>query len=195
MKKAGENVADVMRQLRTLYEQTALLIQTADTLLGKEGWRYTTNQCVSIGTVPERATAWYPDDVFHFYACEQPQYLHLLPFVSVIFVDRDKPENIAEPLVSAGVFNYGQGNRVNNAYSLWYAHTHVWMPNRADDGSFTGTTQKATWPNWNEKFQSVSTMAIPLLTITDAEQLRQKVISPLISRIDSECMHGGSAQS
>lgn len=179
MNDPGKNIANLIAAFRSLCGDIALLIRTADALMEERGWESAANQCTSLGTTPERADAWFPDDVFHFYKRPEPQYAHLLAFVSTIIASRDPKLRLEEPLVSAGLLEYERGAEALKSWQWWYAHAHCLSPNRMDDGTIVVNREKHLLVRWNSKVEAVRTLAVPLVRITSADELRTRVIDVL----------------
>ena len=134
--------------------------------------------------------------MFHFYPNEK--YQHLLSFISVIFYDRDRDGLVEEPLLCGGWFDYGKGNKfTDNDYDYPFALCHIKMSKRRDDGSLISegtqsaqkilkdlTAQKGY--NIKVKVKRMSTLAVPLITITKADELKERVIAPLLDGIKAD---------
>jgi len=134
--------------------------------------------------------------LFHFYPNEK--YQHLLSFISVIFYDRDRDGLVEEPLLCGGWFDYGKGNKFTGYdYDYPFALCHIKMSKRRDDGSLISegtqsaqkilkdlTAQKGY--NIKVKVKRMSTLAVHLITITKADELKERVIAPLLDGIKAD---------
>ena len=78
---------------------------------------------------------WIQQDVFRLY--RNPELKHLACFISVILDDTEKPENITQPLLTAGFFDYGIGNEIGISekhYDYSLGRWHLNIPDRNDRG-------------------------------------------------------------
>jgi len=150
MSEDGKNILKMVEQIRKLCEQISLLLRTADEQMGKEGWEAYNNVVLSESSAsllaPEK---WFPHELFRFY--KNGDYPHLLAYVSVLldsysYSGLDKyEEELTEPLVTAGFFDYGQGKQVGDNWEYWYSRWYGYMEKRKDDG-----TIHASEKNWHE---------------------------------------------
>jgi len=101
-------------------------------------------------------------------------------------IDEEYEEELTEPLITAGCFDYGKGKHVSNNWKNWYWHArwYGYMENRIDDGRIYAPKE-----NWQEDwgaeypFQSYKCFGIPLISITNASDIESKIIKPLIELI------------
>lgn len=185
MNATGRNIVLLMEQVRKLFQDTALLLKTADEYMREKGWTTRTNQCVTLSSVPDAASGWFPEFAFRFYKHEG--YKHLLPFVSVIFYDREGGNHVEESLVSGGWHDYGKGNTFPEGDLDWdFARWHLYMPRRRDDGTLTSVDPRQEWPQYGYRIQRTSTLAIPLVSVTSAEELKARIIEPLLAAIQGD---------
>ena len=84
------------------------------------------------------------------------------------------------PLVTAGILNYGDGKEVSSFY-YGYARLHLDAPARKDDGTIVMTDPKQAWPKTGYGFQSMRSLAVPLVEIRDGETLNQRIIAPVFA--------------
>jgi hypothetical protein len=183
MSDFDQSVKQMMGQLTTLYSQCALLIKAADALFLGKKWTTKTNQCVSLGIVPDSSRSWFPHDVFRFYEGDEPSSAHIMPFVSIILNDREKPENLPQPMLTAGWFDYGSEHEVGKDYRFWYAHVWTWIEERRQDGGFVTVVQKEAWPTWKQAWETVTVTAVPLRSVTTQDELNAKIVAPLFERM------------
>lgn len=177
----GAAIADMMKQLRRLCGEIASLTEAADAIMDEHGWTLKTNYCCSFGWIPARPNAWFPDDVFRFYGTAADR--RYLLFVAVMLSNRDEPELLEEPLVTAGLLDAGSGKEFLD-WSYWYAHMHVWQKGRTDDGKIYESTRKEMEAGPKDYYETVHTLAVPLTSISDVEALQSRVIDPIRNLAD-----------
>lgn len=187
MNEMGANVIKLLNQVRTLFRETALLLKTTDQYMADVGWKIATptNICVQLSMLLDWSHWWFPYFAFRLYKNEQ--YPHFLSFVAVIFYDRDGKLHVQEPLLSAGWNDYGKGNtvpadEVGGDSVLW----HPEMPGRRDDGVLISVDPRQQWPDEKYKPYRTTTLAVPLIEITNAEQLKSRVTGPLLAAIGEQ---------
>jgi hypothetical protein len=182
MSATGENIIRAIEQLRRLYEQIGLLLETSDDLMQKTSWQLGRGStCVGGSSSLRNPTEWLPSYVFREYCSKNKS---LVSFVAVILCDPrgDADEPVTTPLLSAGCYDYGRNGRPKNLDYGW-TFCHVYFQPRKDDGTFMTTTDRE-WleaDRWN--VIRFSSMAVPLVGIGSAEDLDKKVIQPLLDYI------------
>jgi|SRR6266496_5707509 hypothetical protein len=186
MSNDGVNIVAALRGLRELCAQIALLLSSADKLMSRDGWITIPGGNVygRLAYTLAEPRRWIQQDIFRFY--KNPKLRHLACFVSVILDDVEQPHNITVPLLTAGFFDDGVGNESgvsekNFNYSL--ARWHLNMPNRNDDGNLIQVEHE---PTPKESFKRVATVAVPLLSITDNQDLQNKIITPLLQAVKED---------
>jgi len=183
----GENMLKLVKQMKQLCEQVSLLLRTADEQMRKADWKEEGNVAISDSSAsidnPER---WIPIAVFRFY--RNGKHPNHLAYVSILLDDHWEGEyTIKEPLVTAGFFDYGQ-EKVGNVWSNWqywfaryYGYLSAEYPNLMPDGQpFHFDPRTAQTGDWGE-FKSAEVFALPLTSITNADDVASKITSKLIS--------------
>jgi hypothetical protein len=175
MREDSKTLVAIMRQLRILCEEICLLLGTADNLMNEEGWKAKGNINVFANLKYTLAAprCWIPQDYYRFY--ENDGFVHILPFVAVILDDWGKESAVNESLLTAGWFDYGSGNQVGTRWSYYFQRWHLKMPGRRDNGQLV-TENANAWPKESLPFARVSTLAVPLTSIADANELKSKII-------------------
>ena len=187
MTSPGAGLVQLMRDVRRLFQETSLLLETADQLMKKSEWILETNQCVSVTTVPGSAAYWLPQCAFRFYKNEH--YQHVLAFVSVVFDDSDNDRLVVEPLLTGGWFGFKRGTRVaRQSYEFDDAFTHIYQVPRRDDGTLVSNNPQDLFPDYKDQAESVTTLGIPLLEVTTSDQLKNRLIVPLLAGIESRAV-------
>lgn len=185
MSEDGKNILEMVQQIRKLCEQISLLLRTVDEQMSNEGWEAWNNVVLSESSASLLASEkWFPHELFRFYIREE--HPEILVFVSILldsysYSGLDKYEDeLTEPLVTAGYFDYGQGKKVGD-WEYWYARWFGYMEDRKDDGTIHES--KMDWQKgWDETypFQSYKCFGRPLTSITNAQDVESKIVNPLL---------------
>jgi hypothetical protein len=190
MTDAGGNVLLAVRQIRDLFEEISRLISTANSLMEEQGWNSAIDysKAISVSNALAQPRSWLPYEIFGLY--RSPDLPHIFAFITVILDHRREQERLAEPLLSAGWFDYGEGNkaRTNPPYS--FAGWHLEVPDRKNDGTKVATNlqtapRRIRGQMEKHRIDTVTTFALPLVAIGDSNALKEKVIGPLLSSFDS----------
>jgi hypothetical protein len=184
MTQNGINIVKTLRQLRVLYQEIALLLETADGLMARKGWIAVGGTYVFAGLsyTLSQPQKWLQQDFFRLY--KSHDWKNVLSFISVIVDDVERPALLTEPLLTAGCFDYGSGVEFDNlppAFNYSLPRWHLKMPNRNDNGNLI-TDQ----PGPETAFTRVSTLGLPLLSISDTKTLERKIIIPLLANLSPE---------
>ena len=189
MSEDGKNIIAMIQQLRTFFEQVSLLLATADTLMAKDSWKPAAGSacCAGISYALHLPRYWLPQDLFRFYKRDDRK--HILTFVSVLLPGVDDATNVEEPLLTAGWFDYGAGQEVGDNWEYSYARWHLRMPEGTADGKLRSAGSEM-WQKENPIFRRVSTLGRPLTDITNAGELGNAIIDPLLQGITPERAEG-----
>lgn len=175
----GRNVFQAVDQVRTLCKEIGLLLRTAETQFARHGW-ICTNKSAAAGLSRsiESPEKWVPESVHRF--MENGRFKGVLAFVAVILEDPHPSARIEEPLVSGGWIEFAQTE-------FWYADMsrwHLYNPKRSDDGRANefrpggGFDARA-----QEGVARACTLGVPLVSITNADGLEQRIVAPLLSSL------------
>jgi hypothetical protein len=178
----GNELLLSMRQLACFYRDISVLLKTGEAALEKAGWQSMGNTAIanrssSIGS-PDY---WAPYYLFRFFSSNR--YKTLLAFVSVILDLPEEPRRITEPLVSAGWMDLGKEKMDSDAWEYSHATLHCWMPDRRDDGTFISVNPQKDWPDDGYDISFLSTLAQPLVAVSNSQSLEEKIIKPLLDEI------------
>lgn len=180
----GRDIYQAMRSLRTFHEQVALLLQTADAMMAEAG-HDVHRSCQSTAVayysyVVDKAPQWTPEFAFRWYAVPADE--HVAAFISVILCPRDPVPGVPpfeEPLVSCGVGRFDLGVPYGN--KLYHRARAILWTNVDRDGTW-GLHQPALG---KEGPMRIDLMAVPLVQVTSTQDLRERVISPLLARVQT----------
>ena len=148
MSNDGKNITECWAEMRKIFEQIILLIQTADTKMIEYKLEKASPAPIDVNQRLWRDN-WrqqlLPSEIFSLYYTKDDK---ILCFVSILLHDPNLlhyPENdyyqeIKEPIITAGWFDYGD-KEIENNWQYWYSRFHGYMKDRIDDGI---TWMKAT---------------------------------------------------
>lgn len=188
MSDSAKNVVDGFWTLRTFCGEVAKMLKAADGMMEDGNWTPIGNRAVSytsqvIGD-PDR---WLPTEFLRYYKHEE--HPDLLPFVSVLLHDSE-PENetvVTEALISGGyvTFEDGSEHALKNWY--WVCRSHLFMAdedgNRRDDGTQYSVNPQKEKEEWGDDWGlavKLNTFAHPLDDIASADELKKKIVQPLL---------------
>jgi len=184
----GPKILEAIRYTRNLMEQVALLLQTSDKLLGEIGW-----ECIHGNTTHYESSAsllipkhWIPKDAFRFYMLADKSWNAII-VVSVLIDDVSEGYSaFNEPLITAACLvndrNISYDDVRKNGYHYWWARYHGW-----DSGDKNGKISEIGHEDLEEEQESEilysvgrATFGYPLVAIKDANDLKAKIVDPLI---------------
>jgi hypothetical protein len=194
MNENGKTIIDLIKEVRQLSEDLHLLLSTADGLMKEKGWEPFKNKSIKTAMtehspsldIPEE---WYPYYLFRFYRKDKSNFLL---FISVLlYNDNEGHYEITEPLITAGYFDYGQEKVTFNTFEYWYAKWFGYLKEKAD-----GIIHSSD-DNWKDKWKTFSNedsrinypfikwmcFGLPLTNITNSDELKSKIIKPLIDKL------------
>lgn len=182
MSNDGENILKLVKQMRRLCEQVAMLLRTADEQMSKADWNIESSTTLSeMSYTILNPTQWIPINAFRFY--RHKDYPNRLAYVSVLLDDHgDRAYTIKEPLVTAGFLDYGQGKISDDEY--WYARYYGHLSkdhNLKSDGQPFRFDRTMLPPDLQGKFESGRVFAVPLVSISNADDVQSHITSKLLS--------------
>jgi hypothetical protein len=124
---------------------------------------------------------WAPAYAFRYFESDRRR--SLLAFLSVIFDYPEEPGLMTEPLVVAGWLEFGKGLTPGDDWEYNDATLHLRVPNRQDDGTLLHLNAREIWPDKRHKTTRLTTLAVPLASVTNSEHLRNRVVEPLLRGI------------
>ncbi len=179
----GQDILKAISQVRGLFEQVGLVLQSVESLMKERGWESkAANTCVAGASYTVYAPKnWLPYVVFRFY--KHKSFPSKLVAMSVILDDESSEGRVAEPLASGIVFDYGEGIEIQNDWKYDYAGWHIYMPdyaaNKSNDGTVLTCKPTMHWPDDNCKAVGAASFGIPLVDIVDIKALFDRVVQPL----------------
>ncbi len=185
MNDDGKNISGMVAQMRKLCAQIALLLRTANDMMKEKGWECVSNATADASYSLSKPRWWIPQYFCQYWTNKDNS--GKLSFVSIILDNRDNESSIQikEPLLMAGWFDYGPGSEVGD-WKSEYCTYHVYMPGRKDDGTPLFADPKKAWPEEKYPFIRISTFGVPLITVTDTESLKSRIIDPLLKGLEEK---------
>ena len=181
MTTEGRKVHQAVDQVRTLCAEIALLLSTAEAFLVHADWvPEKVSPAAGGSTSIDYPRKWVPESVHRF--LRHSEHKGLLAFVSVVLENLEQPSLLEEPLVTAGWIDFG-----DSVPDWWYpdiSRWHLYNPKRSNDG-----TANVFTPNENfarkarEEVLRACTLGAPLVAITNAEALEERIIRPLLASL------------
>jgi hypothetical protein len=177
---SGKEFLAALNQVRNLFEEMSRLLSTADASMQEAGWKPLKGSQVTaeMSWAIYAPRQWMPSYLCRFY--ENATKPHLLPCVSLLLGVYEASEQglLTEPLIAASLCDYGKGNKVAG-WQYHYCNWHLWSPNRKDDGTVCTVDPMKVWPEEKCQATLISSFALPLMTITDAASLKERITLPL----------------
>jgi len=184
MNDTGKNIVAAVNDFQALFDQIGILLQTADAQMEKREWLSRSNQCVSVSTSVENPDRWFPKFMYRVYYHKRIK--SIVGFVSILLNDvfEDALLPVTEPLLSAGWYDYGKGNKASKGQYQGWTVCHVDHVNRRDDGTVMQNTDKK-WLDYDKwGIESFNSLALPLVSIQSAEDLIKRVIVPINEHLE-----------
>ncbi len=182
----GQDILKGLKETRKFYEQVGLLVRTVEDLLGEQGWtnalKNNSRKTCDITSDLYQTHKWKPRLISRFYMNEGLD--NILIYVGVLLDLETKWQGFEEPWLTCGLYQFIPGVNPLDKVDLNYVGAHLWDKLEAD-GKFKPYT-------WNKQemesedfsgYSFQSTMALPLVTMKNADDLKIKVVEPLLTEI------------
>jgi hypothetical protein len=171
-------------QVKQIFQQTSLLLLTADEQMKKANWRSEGNYATEGYSYSIFNPAqWLTSVAFRFY--KHKNYPHHLVFISVLLDnDYEGYYTIQEPYVTAGILDFGEAEAsLKGDYAdYWYSRYFGYLL-KDDKAKPDGKVYEFE----NEKldkdigrFKSARIFAVPLKLITNSSEVESKIVNPLL---------------
>ncbi len=188
MSDQGTNLMKLIVEYHKLNKQISDLLGDADKYMGEYGWANSETGKNTNVVVFDMSKAlylpdkWCPNECFRFYKNDSKN-PSLMSFVAILLYDiNGYYKDFVEPLIVAGWAEDKEG------WYNWLVRYHACINDRKDDGTLYEITQENTPAKLKGvgglKFKKVSTFGYPLVNIDNSNELKEKIIVPLIERIN-----------
>jgi len=174
MSKLSDNIQITYKNVITIYQETANLLQDASSILEKSGYRYLHGN--SIGTELSRDInnpQWWiiPYASRYFVTQENPDEIKV---IGVFFVDRDYVP--IEPIILIGCLKMQkEENEEALPYNYWYLRD-LWFTMIKERKLKVDLDFEGKWNVISGKIR-----AVPLIEVNNQETLKESVIDPFIA--------------
>jgi len=183
----GPQILAGLVETRKFLQQVALLIEAADGFLRNAGWsRLHGNRATYIADVKTKPRNWMPEYIFSFFSADKgnKDNKNLGLFVGVLLDREGVWAGFKEPWVTCGLFKFSAEIGTKK-----FEQKHGWVTvhlkrERDPDGKFY---DRKLSPEEQERLDGLvyeASMALPLMSIKGMEDLKQKVIDPLLKQIE-----------
>ena len=181
MENKGQIILKGLAETRRFFEQVSLLIRTAEEDLKEQGWEPISSsyQSFDITSHLSRPQKWMPRWVVRFFINDEHE--NILIYIGVLLDGAGTWAGFREPWITCGLFEYLEEKSPHENWALDWVTTHLDFE-KDPDGKF----RLREYPPEERESESISkesTMALPLVEITDVNTLKEKVIVPLIEEI------------
>jgi len=180
MSAEGNIITELFKQTRKACDQIGLLLRTADELMLKKGFKSEGNGALEgISYSINSPLQWVPTYAFRFYKISEKR----IAFISVL-VDDDVVERyytVNEPYVTAGFLDFGKLDANLNG-NYWLAKYFGYLlkdPQVAADGNAHPFKNDGKDPKL--KFQDGQVFAVPLVSIKNADDVKNEIVSKLVN--------------
>lgn len=187
MSDQGKAIQDCVSNLITLYRELQTLLVSADELVFTDRWVPFNRYAATHGKTLDSPEKWLAQYVFRFYRRPESGHEHILLFVSAILFDSGNPIRIKEHMLTAGWAEFGIPAHPDN-FPWEDLKLHLDIPGAANDGSLMEHDTASMGKN--RAFSKFGTLAVPLVEIDTADALKQRVISPLLDRVNAVVLIG-----
>lgn len=181
MTDEGKTILSAIHQIRDLHRSISRLLKTADAAMDVQGWKNAKADSTALHEMSysiDRPERWMPWDVYRYY--KHTDHPSILASITVILDDSEG--RLSEPLVSGGLFDFGQGQTVANFYT-WLSSIYKAVPDREADGRFREISRAQLEPSWQTDFEKAWCFAIPLVEMASEAVLREDVVEKLLSKL------------
>jgi len=184
----GPKILEAIHYVRSLMEQISLLLQTCDNLLGEQGW-----ECIHGSTAVWESSAslmnpkhWVPKDAFRLYMRADKSWSGIV-FVSVLLDDvMEGYRSFSEPVITAACLVNNKATSYDDirksGYHYWWSRFYGW-DGSDHDGHIIDTDMQDTAETETRDIKHLikrATFGYPLVMIKDANDLKEKIVDPLI---------------
>lgn len=179
----GQLILRGLAEARKFFEQVSLLIRTAEEDLKNNGWEEdsNSNQSSDVTSHLSKPARWMPHWISRFFTSEDHK--DLLLYIGVLLDQAGGWTGFREPWVTCGLFQYQHEKiEMREKWELNWITAHL-DQKRDPDGSFYERAYELEEQE-SEGILGEWTMALPLIEIGDAEELKRKFIEPLLNQVN-----------
>lgn len=182
----GKQMVESLAMTRRLFGQISKLIQAADSSLAEAGWECSsTNKCTDLTGHVGRPKKWMPQNIYRIYNYNDAENTGLEKDISLfigVLLDQDMSwQGFDEPWLTFGLFQFAPG------------HAKSWDEDWVKSPLEARQEPNGTFFTWDidsgdegeEGFIYEAFAAIPLISIESMEDLKIRLIEPLLQEVES----------
>lgn len=181
----GQQILAGLAETRKFFEQVSLLIRTAEDCLRDAGWdNLFGNKCAEITGHLYKPRSWMPTDIYRFFVASEDseENRDLILFVGVLLDREGAWSGFKEPWITCGLYQFSPDVNVRE-FRYWdWVRAHL-DDQHDPDGDFYVYVCSPEEQQEYDGLMYEAIMALPLVAITSAEDLKQKFIDPLLQEI------------
>jgi len=193
MSEDEKNILNAMKQVRNLFKEFALILETIDDQLEGKGFETITGStCLADGSSSLYSpTYWMPTHVLRFY--QNAHYSNLQLYVAIYFDDDNRQDYLLnQPIISAGVFDF-QTKKVtfNGSYDrakFFFEACAFLKKTQFIPGEILTLSIDMDWKKevGDYAFDSATCFAYPLLSIKNSSDIEEKITKVLLKIIEEK---------
>lgn len=185
MSKNGEVILGLFGDIREVCEKVSLLLQTADEQMSKADFKSEGNTAIDgVSYTIYNSRQWIPTTAFRFY--RHVNYPKRLAFISVLLDSHvDRTYIIKESYVTAGVLDFGEVDASLQG-NYWYSRYFGYLlkePQLDPDGKVFSFENEKLEKDIQGKFKSGRIFAVPLVSITNPDEIKLQIVTKLINLV------------
>ncbi len=182
----GQQILEGLKQTRKFFKQVSLLLRTAEDMLYEAGWREMTGSSKSSNITSDlyRPESWMPQDIYRFYVPSDESEIDkkIVLFVGVLLDREGAWKGFKEPWISSGLYEFlPDKSPPKLRYEEW-VRLHLDVEQDPDGRFYAHPIGDEKWYEEIGLLYQVS-MALPLVEIDDAEDLKTRVTEPLLQQV------------
>lgn len=182
MTEEGPKIIRVLSQVRRLYAEVALLLQTADKAMAERGWRIAKSDSRALYETSnsiDRPQQWMPWEVYRYYRHDD----HPSTLASLTVLLDDGQSEFLEPLITGSVIEF-EDAQTASGHAYWAGAFFRTLLKKEPDGRAVEVQRELLDKGWDFEFRKARCFAYPLVTVTSEEVLRQKVVGHLLAQLE-----------
>jgi len=181
----GKQILKGLAETRSFFGKVSLMLRTADDLMGENQWKKLDNRTCFLSGVIYNPKYWMPVNLHRYYTADENMENNkdLLVFIAVL-LDRDNAwSGFDEPWITCGFFKFRpkKDPKVGWRWDDNLEESYLELKKEAN-GEFQLHTYSEK-EEYGDRLVYEEYMALPLVEITSADELKAKIVDPLLGRI------------
>jgi hypothetical protein len=180
MSEQGEIIIASIKQVKDICEQVGLLLQEADAMMDKAGWKTFSSTAKYGSAAVYNPRSWVPSRAVRFYTNKTKPDQQIV--MSAVLYDDDDPGNLVEPLlITAALIAKNADGPAPEGSELDPPSWFFQHSSRSIDGEFEDLIPAEKAPDDKRDLRLVRILALPLVDIANSAVLKQRVIDKLVA--------------